>query len=428
MAKNKSKQRREKRKKARKQTTMTTTTTTNNKKQLSCHEGLSNVFYNDENGRGLWIGGWKHGACFDQDTFVIDLTGDEHRFSKANMAEAFDKTAEKFLPFIKPAFAGWLSLPFPDYQTPKNITTYEQWYGIAMTIKDILNDDKDVLVACLGGHGRSGLFCAIVGYILNGWTDKNPVEAIRAMHCSLAVETDAQEQFVYDVLGLDYVADPTDYYTDYDYGTWNTWSNNTPTTAGTKFSKCPKCRTESLYIESMGHCMSCQSVTLSEKKEVMDITTEMLQSVDCPCENKNCLGSWTAKSCGHPVHDKIIIEGYCQWCTENGALNPAVKAEKVDTTDVKTACELCETLSKNAFYTGLCYECQDSFKVVAPEIHDTNTDAYASIPHKCSHESTCLGIVTGDVCRHTTHSRYIVDGLCPECFGKREARKMRKAE
>src|ERR1044072_1716955 len=180
--------------------TITKTTTTFIKKD--CHKGNTEI-YTEKNGGTLYIGGWNNEATFDSNTYVIDLTGNEHKYW--DIPIAYDEGSKAFLPFIMKAYAGWLSLPFPDYGTPKGMNTLEQWVGISETIRNILKQGNDVLVACLGGHGRSGLFISIVGYILNINHDKSwssPVEKVRKIHCYEAVETIAQEQFVYKVLGL----------------------------------------------------------------------------------------------------------------------------------------------------------------------------------------------------------------------------------
>ena len=312
MMANKNKQRREnkKPKKERQNKKMTNQADFTKGKQMAfCHKGNSIVYFNDETETALVIGGWKNNAVYDQDTFVIDLTGDEDKYG--NTPKAYGDDAEKLMKIVSNSHAGWLSLPFPDYQTPKNMTTTEQWYSMAEGIKEILDSGKNVLVACLGGHGRSGLFCAIVGYILNsgvGW--ESPVDKIRGIHCSLAIETEQQEQFVYDILGLDLVANSSDYWTAYDnfsYGTSLTSGNSNP---------CPKCGTESLYIHSNGMCLSCQDKAKKNQAPIMDISTEALMRVKCECGKKNCLGTWVAEKCEHAVHDQLVIDGYCEKCTE----------------------------------------------------------------------------------------------------------------
>lgn len=418
MAKNKNKQRREKRKaKARKDTLTINNEKNNTQKTYTCHSGQTAIYFHD-NGRALWIGGWKHGATFNQDTFVIDLTGDEDKYN--NMPRAYGEQANTLLLAVAPTHGGWLSLPFPDFQTPKNMRTYAQWYEMAKGIKEILESDKDVLVACLGGHGRSGLFCAIVGYILNdgeGW--ENPVDKIRNIHCQSAIETEGQEQFVYDILGLDLVANTSDYYT----GGFSQWEDNN---FFESWKKCPKCGTESMHVKSNGMCLKCQDTAKTGKK-VMDITVDMLSTVECNCENKNCLGTWVAEKCGHAVHDKLIIDGYCEKCCEENA--DKEKVAKQDSKQPSQKCEICGTHSAiNAFWTGMCVGCAMQFENdETPTVHDTLTDNFILISHNCTDE-TCKGICVADICKHAVHNRYVVDGLCPQCYNKRELTRISQQE
>lgn len=420
MAKNRNKQRREKRKKkARKNIVQNNGTngTYGQKafKQLDCHTGMTAVHYSD-NGRALWIGGWKHGARFDADTFVIDLTGDEDKYN--NAPRAYGKQAEALLKATSPTHGGWLSLPFPDYGIPKNMKTYKQWYDTAQGIKKILQGDKDVLVACLGGHGRSGLFCAIVGYILaNGEGWESPVDKIRAIHCQMAVETDQQEQFVYDILGLDLIANPKDYHTGFSFNDDDIWTSST-------WQKCPICQTESMYVGTNGICLKCQDAAKLTAPKVMDITVEMLNSVHCTCTNKNCLGTWVAEKCGHAIHDKLVIDGYCEHCCESNAKADNHTIEKVESavSKMEVKCELCGTISaENAFWTGICMGCGMQFENdETPTVHDTLTDNFTVLTHNCNHPETCKGICVADICKHAVHDRYVVDGLCPKCYNKRE--------
>jgi len=73
----------------------------------------------------------------------------------------------------------------------------EQMDVIVSYIKTIISMGKKVVVACLGGHGRTGTVLAVWAG-LNGV--KNPVEYVRRVYCPRAVETPEQEEFVYKYL------------------------------------------------------------------------------------------------------------------------------------------------------------------------------------------------------------------------------------
>lgn len=349
------------------------------------------------------IGGWSNDAVVDSNTHVIDLTGIEHKYYEAPLP--FDKVSEKFLKYIEPVYKGWLSLPFPDMRTPTNITTYKQWKGIAMTIREILKQGTDVLVACHGGHGRSGLFCAIVGYILGAKTDKgwdSPVEYVRKIHCSEAIETFNQEKFVYDILGLDIKPTRT-------YGT--VVSNSAPAAT---FKPCPICGTQSTFIDSNGMCLGCKAKYEPRAKKVHNITKEDFSNIalhDCP--NEKCMGLWKADICGHVVHDMLVIDGLCERCFE---LAEAETSQLNATKDTFGKCSICgkNTTWGKAF--GVCYECQEELVKAGnvDTIHNSITDAYRAIPHYCEHE-LCNGLVRADKCMHVVHNQEIQDGYCEYC-------------
>jgi len=78
----------------------------------------------------------------------------------------------------------------------------EAWKGLLSDLETEAQKQKkplDVLVACIGGHGRTGTALAIMAY----WSSvippgQNPVTWIRKNYCQEAVETKRQEQYVED--------------------------------------------------------------------------------------------------------------------------------------------------------------------------------------------------------------------------------------
>lgn len=379
-----------------------------------CHNGNTAV-YQEPNGGILYIGGWNQGAWFGWNTHVIDLTGAEHKFW--DIPFAYDETSKNFLPFVSQGYKGWLSLPFPDYKTP-NIKTREQWEGIAQTIKDILKTGTDVLVACHGGHGRSGLFIAIVGYILAVNIDRSwasPVEHVRKIHCPDAVETFEQEKYVYDILGLpitikrQYIAPST----------------------SRKFEKCPICGTQSQFIEDFGMCLGCKTKYEKLAPKRHDLTVDEVQSgglIEHQCSEVNCSGIWTAKGCGHTVHNQIVYEGLCQTCWDKQeAASAALEPVEEDDGVTYSPCALCgqETWYGSRF--GICYDCAATTTQngLVDFVHNSITDPYKAIPHSCD-DVGCVGVVVADVCGHVIHNREVVDGKCPECRVEEQKRRNSK--
>lgn len=381
----------------------------------SCHTG-NTPLYTEPNGGTLFIGGWGNDAWFDWNTHVIDLTGSEHRY--LSIPFAYDDASRDFLQHITGGYAGWLSLPFPDYQTPKNLTTREQWNGIAEVIRGILRKGTDVLVACHGGHGRSGLFCAVVGYILAVDTDRSwssPVEKIRQVHCHEAVETYAQEKFVYDILGLNIQIT-------------HTYVDKNAKSAATmyKYEKCPLCGTESMYVGDCGMCLGCKAKFEQVAPTRSDLTAGDIKDGglvvhDCS-DAKNCIGIWKAATCGHVTHDLIIREGFCEkcWFENEQAEKEIAKHNSGIITDGEgysyAPCAICTDMTAMAAIYGVCYDCQNKVKLDgnADYVHNTITDPYRALPHHCE-EIGCVGVVIADTCGHVVHNLEVEDGKCPDC-------------
>lgn len=367
-----------------------------------CHTG-NTAIYQEPGGGTLYIGGWNNLATFDENTHVIDLTGTEHKFREK--ATAFDPVSEAFLPLVQaPDCKGWLSLPFPDLGTPTNITTYQQWAGISNLIQGILKNGTHVLVACLGGHGRSGIFCAIVGYILGRNSNpewESPVEYLRKIHCLDTVETYKQEEYVYKILGLN-IKIQTVY----------------ATKGSTSMSKCPICGTQSVYIKDFGMCMGCKTKFAPIAPIKTDITVEDLDNVlehEC-VEKGNCIGIYTAAVCGHTVHDMVIIDGLCENCNTEAELAKDDKKEP----ELYGECVICSKRSFYGHWYGICYECAEDLKQrkAVDYVHNSLTDSYSSVAHTCN-DTMCGGIAIADTCGHVVHDHVIEDGICEDCRKER---------
>lgn len=389
--------------------------------RYTCHKGNTKL-YTYPGGGSLYIGGWANGAVYNYNTYVIDLTGLEHKFSDA--PTAYDETGQKFLQFVAKPYAGWLSLPFPDYKVPTNIYNRQQWEGIADTIRGILSEGKDVLVACQGGHGRSGLFVSIVCYILairEDATWASPVEKVRQMHCDEAIETYAQEKYVYDILGLKLTArqvfDDDVYY----YGR----AGNTPNYVD-KFKVCPICGCESLFVDDYGMCKTCHDKYDLFAPVRDDLTLKDIEhkgEIDHSCTSERCMGIWKASKCGHTVHDQIIYDGLCEVCYKKyedmEAYGKIADAQVEQNAQFQEECAVCGGISTSSMTRGVCYPCASDLlkaNVVTP-VHNSITDPYKFIQHPhCEDHNMCVGIIQADQCLHIVHNREVDNGLCPSCY------------
>lgn len=375
-----------------------------------CHKGNSIVWKHPKGGT-LYIGGWNMGATFNYNTHVIDLTGSEHRLWDIPLA--YDNTSQAFMPFLSKTYAGWLSLPFPDFGTPKGLTTLDQWKGIAGVIEDILSKGTDVLVACQGGHGRSGLFCAIVGYLLAVRTDRSwssPVEKIRKLHCPDSVETFEQERYVYGILGLSITIK-------------HAYVPKATTAYAENMEACPICGTMSYFVKDTGMCASCKSKYEKEAPTRTDLTAEDIKHkglVEHSCRREKCVGIWRAAKCNHVIHDQIVYEGWCQTCWDKYQDDIEYAEAQLQREETKTTsmgeCAICEKTTMYALRFGVCYDCSEYLvhKNAVDAVHNSITDPYKAVPHSCDDDG-CVGIVMADVCGHVVHNMEIEDGKCPEC-------------
>ena len=134
---------------------------------------------------------------------VIDLTGNKTLQSDI---EAKDKLAARaFAGTIKAdkqsSSTGILHLYIPDGGVGR--FPDETWPILAAEVLEILSKGKDVLVCCMGGHGRTGIAAAIIAYLIDPeMTGSNPVEWVRDKYCKEIVENQSQIDYIWKILGL----------------------------------------------------------------------------------------------------------------------------------------------------------------------------------------------------------------------------------
>jgi hypothetical protein len=104
------------------------------------------------------------------------------------------------LPFIQ--------IDWPDGGIPR--LTRSWWLELAETCRQMQPDDQ-VLIACSGGTGRTGTMLAILYGLLTG-DAQNCVKVIRRNYKDLAVETDAQIQYIEYVLGVKLDDEPSEFW------------------------------------------------------------------------------------------------------------------------------------------------------------------------------------------------------------------------
>lgn len=362
----------------------------------TCHNGNTNLL--QIGSARLMMGGWGTGASFNVNTHVIDLTGREHLSISNPFGD--DPLSRAILANVPKRFAGWTSVPFPDYGTPK-ITT-EGWKNITEAIRDTLQRGTDILIACEGGHGRSGIFAAIVCYLLSPGSAEweNPVETIRKKHCQEAVETPEQEEYVYSILNLSFPAT-------------RSVSYSLPI-----YEACPICGTQSTFIHDTGMCLGCKSKYQDKAPLRYDLTVDDISSgrIEHFCNDPRCIGIWQAASCGHIVHNKYVIDGLCETCWEHNQDTQTPAKIDYDKPPTGEACAVCGDLTYYSVRFGICWTCaKDLVEANAVDsVYNTLTDPHREITHSCK-EANCFGIAQAETCRHVVHNQIIIAGRCEAC-------------
>lgn len=82
----------------------------------------------------------------------------------------------------------------PNYGIPSYSVDY--WRREVAWYKSNALYEVTTIVTDLGGHGRSGLYCAILMAVVLNLSGQEAIARLRQMHCEQAVETAEQEAYV----------------------------------------------------------------------------------------------------------------------------------------------------------------------------------------------------------------------------------------
>lgn len=168
----------------------TNTGTVNGKVWTACHTGNKKILTVGET--ALYAGGWTRGATPKGNMIVIDLAdGLRDNVSVSDETGGMFPSVEKVQNKHKV-----VKLYIPDYDVPKFDRAF--WKDFAKDILLSMQKGYDILVACTGGHGRTGLVIAILaGLLIKPDTESMGATAyIREHYCKEAVETLEQEDYV----------------------------------------------------------------------------------------------------------------------------------------------------------------------------------------------------------------------------------------
>jgi protein-tyrosine phosphatase len=121
-------------------------------------------------------------AILEHNIEVVVCLVTEEELAKHQLTHYFDALNEKGLTVHH--------FPIADYGVPDK----ESLDSLLHFIHNNLNNDKNVLVHCMGGLGRSG---TVVGCYANKFLDvEDPIRYVRDVRGEAAIETEAQEKLV----------------------------------------------------------------------------------------------------------------------------------------------------------------------------------------------------------------------------------------
>jgi len=171
-----------------------------------CHRGNILVATLKEPSIRIFGGGEMRGARLPERGLVLDLARilpTKPPFEvvgwKAPRLSAYPNDFDKFV-----------SIQWPDGGVPFLGALF--WDALLRDIEDLAKQEGglDLLVMCLGGHGRTGTALAILCSLWNliPWSE-DPVLWIRRRYCKHAVETEKQLQYIEKITGRETIAPPS---------------------------------------------------------------------------------------------------------------------------------------------------------------------------------------------------------------------------
>lgn len=92
-----------------------------------------------------------------------------------------------------------LKIDWPDARIP----TYSQLFWTHLHAFLVEHITGDLFVHCMGGHGRTGTFLAILAALSRAHGDTNPVTFLRDRYCQEVVETSTQIWYIEQITGID---------------------------------------------------------------------------------------------------------------------------------------------------------------------------------------------------------------------------------
>lgn len=180
------------------------------------HRGPNAVF--DINGATIWAGSEpevKRALDEVQPEILLCLNGHMGRDSVLSEDLSITGEANIHLPSLSRYHDSRhqpdavITVEWPDHGAP---WMSRQWWESLVSDIERLPYDSNVMIFCMGGHGRTGTALTILGALAGViHADDDPIDYVRDMHCYSAVESRAQIKYLED-LGIYSVALPSKKY------------------------------------------------------------------------------------------------------------------------------------------------------------------------------------------------------------------------
>lgn len=179
-----------------------TTTKTTWQSKAACHTGQRVVFTTHDGievsaGGKNRSGGWHQANPLPQLAIGPDETMASPSVLKSKTVVPIGWSCEQHLTNADPPI--FVYLDFPDFGVPA-LNKYF-WYALVDDIRE--HGIKSVSTQCAGGHGRTGVQLAILRYLMATdderatYTDAGVlIDWVREIHCSHAVETKGQQEYI----------------------------------------------------------------------------------------------------------------------------------------------------------------------------------------------------------------------------------------
>lgn len=131
----------------------------------------------------LWIGGTRKHTEITNDVYLYGWNTRRVRVVESEPTKYVSNTRYFLCPNygVPNVKLNWWINEIARYQKD---ATADPAYGVTTVVTD------------LGGHGRSGLYCAIIMAHVLGIDGQEAIAQLRQMHCEQAVETAEQEAYV----------------------------------------------------------------------------------------------------------------------------------------------------------------------------------------------------------------------------------------